>query len=133
MRIHVSEHRSDETAVLVVFTSPLGNGIGQWEGPPLQPEDDAWYDVELEVTEQHFEWGENVKSADVSAARLQVKDDGMMVIQGMLESIDTEEDFCVIRLAEDGLYFLGTSKIPKEVGEFVRIETKRLMLYNEDT
>ncbi len=132
MQIYISEQRPDANGVIVEFTSHLGNGIGQWEGPPLQPESHTWYCVELEVIEEDFKWGENVKSADASLARLQAENDGRMIIQGKIENIDREEDFCVIRLAQDGLYLLGTSKIPKEVGEYVRIETQRLLLYNEN-
>jgi len=132
MRIYItSKQIIANKDVIVQFESELGNGIGQWKGKPLEPEIHSWYFVELKVGETEFVWGMNIIESSERVEKLDIESNNLMVIQGKIEVIDNKENYCLLRLG-NSLFSLGTATIPRQIGDYIQVKSKKLLLFNEN-
>ncbi|SDZ27079.1 hypothetical protein [Thermoactinomyces sp. DSM 45892] len=107
-----------------MFSSDLGSSRAIWKGE--KPVLNADYEVELEFLDTLW-WGRDiVESVD---NRYSISNNAHYVgVTGKLESVF--EDGCVVIRLEDSIILLDTVGEPCSIGNFVRIQTKEIFLFD---
>ena len=127
MKITITEVIKRENKKIVQFKSSLGDGFGEWKLRSEPQELDSYF-VELNV-EDNLIWSENVKLAKNNEMLIRDTNDGVMILQGPIESIEDNGDRCFMRLEID-LFVFSCLNIPNHIQEYVKITARKVGVFD---
>jgi len=126
MRVQVDKIISDNSDIIVCFSSDFGCAKAYWKGK--EPSVNSNYQVEVDI-DHTLMWGKEVLFEENSKPNIQQKNDQIFVT-GCIDSID-EDGYTVLRLDDSIIPFLTIGE-PYQVGAHVRLCTKLITLYPVD-
>ena len=117
----------------VKFSSEFGNAIAYWEG--REPLVKSNYHVEMDIDiDGILSYGVEIKISTEEKILIRTREDAMINIIGLLESVDDDydnEDLAVLRFGKDIIFFCSHG-LGDFVGRYIDITVPHITLYQYD-
>lgn len=122
---------AETNLVMVEFSTPYGNGLGEWRDK-TPPEYFSHHQVEIETT-TILTWGKDVVPAPEDRFLIDYDVDNLVTLQGKLENIEDEE-VAYLRIGSGLIRFKAEGRVPPPLDTYIRLHTEKIILlpYLED-
>ena len=115
----------DETKlVMVEFSTPYGNGLGEWRNGV--PQHFSHHQVEIETTSV-LAWGIDIEPAPEEQFIVDYDVDNLVTLQGKLENIEDEE-VAYLRIGTGLIRFKAKGRVAPPLDTYIRLHTEKIIL-----
>lgn len=112
--------------VMVEFSTPYGNGLGEWHDDS-PPEYFSHHQVEIETTTM-LTWGKDVVPAPEDRFLIDYDVDNLVTLQGKLENIEDEE-VAYLRIGTGLIRFKVEGRVAPPLDTYIRLHTEKIILF----
>jgi hypothetical protein len=128
MVIKITSIEAKGEEIFVNFRTDYGSGKGIWKGSQL-PVLSKTYGVEFDVPcDMALVWHEGIEDGP-DCAMIETTDEYQVVLTGLLESIDDDDGYTVIRLGPKIVTCFTDGIPPSIIGNYVTAKFERVGLY----